>query len=160
LALAQGITLAYWTKIGLGKHIFMSSLANIETGLMILYANYFFWNLGVTLTKLSVLCLYARIFKINSRFRIALWIVAAFNVAWEVFAIFSAIFQCTPVYKAWRPLDSGHCINYYAWFIAMAVTSLLLDFVVLVLPMPMVFAMSMTLSRKLFVILIFIFGYG
>jgi hypothetical protein len=80
----MSITLLYWTTIGLGKHIFMSTPANLKTGLIILYANYCFWNIGTTLT---------RIFKVNQQFRIALWIVAGLNIAWEIFAVLSATFQ-------------------------------------------------------------------
>ncbi|KAF4629254.1 hypothetical protein G7Y89_g8897 [Cudoniella acicularis] len=161
LAWAQGITTLYWTSIGLGRHVYMVSPSHLKTGLIILYANFFFWNIGLTLSKLSVLCLYARIFKVKTAFRRALWIVGALNVAWEIFAFFSALFQCTPIEKVWNPLmKGGVCINYYKWFLTMAISTFLLDIIILLLPMPILYQLSLSTNRKVLVAVLFLCGYA
>lgn len=159
LCLAQNATLLYWSSIGLGRHLVYIQPAHIETGLQILFSNFFFWPIGVTLAKFSVLCLYARIFNINNTFRIALWITGAINLAWTIFVIISGIFQCNPIEKAWKPLLPGHCIDAYAWYIAIAATSFFVDFIVLILPMPLLFALKLKLQRKILVALLFLLGY-
>ncbi|RAL67379.1 hypothetical protein DID88_008135 [Monilinia fructigena] len=159
LCIAQNATLLYWTSIGLGRHLVYIQPVHIETGLIILFSNYFFWPIGVTLAKFSVLCLYARIFNVNYTFRIALWITGAINLAWTIFVIISGIFQCTPVKKAWKPLLPGHCIDFYAWYIAIAATSFFVDLIILILPMPLLFKLRLSLTRKVCVTLLFLLGY-
>ncbi|KAF7864459.1 hypothetical protein EAF04_006593 [Stromatinia cepivora] len=159
LCMAQNAIILYWTSIGLGRHLVYIRPDDIETGLIILFINYFFWPIGVTLAKFSVLCLYARIFNINATFRLALWVTGAINLAWTFFVMISGIFQCNPVEKAWKPLIPGHCIDFYAWYITIAATSFFVDLIVLILPMPLLFKLRLRLPRKILVTLLFLLGY-
>ncbi|TAQ90858.1 hypothetical protein B7494_g786 [Chlorociboria aeruginascens] len=158
-SIAQNASLFYWTKIGLGRHLIYLTLPEIENGLKILYSNFFTWVIGVTLAKISVLCLYMRIFKVSHKFRLAVWITGGLNLAWAVFVVLSAAFQCTPVKKAWDPLVPGHCINFYPWFISIAISSLVVDIVILILPMAPLYRLQMDLTKKIFVTFLFLCGY-
>ncbi|RDL37669.1 uncharacterized protein BP5553_05102 [Venustampulla echinocandica] len=63
----------FWVHIGLGKHPKnVSPAENITSGLKMLYAEYVLFELGISVAKLSVLCFYARIFRVNKRFSTAL----------------------------------------------------------------------------------------
>lgn len=159
LCIAQNATLLYWTSIGLGRHLVYIQPDHIETGLIVLFSNYFSWPIGVTLAKFPVLCLYARIFNVNNTFRMALCNTGAINFAWTLFVIISGIFQCTPVEKAWKPLLPGHCIDFYAWYIAIAAASFFVDLIILILPTPLLFKLRLSLPRKILVTLLFLLGY-
>ncbi|KAG4034477.1 hypothetical protein MFRU_003g04380 [Monilinia fructicola] len=89
----------------------------------------------------------------------ALCNTGAINFAWTLFVIISGIFQCTPVEKAWKPLLPGHCIDFYAWYIAIAATSFSVDLIILILPMPLLFKLRLSLPRKILVTLLFLLGY-
>ena len=119
-------------------------------------------------TKLSILCLYKRIFStFNKKFAWALYLVGALQVSWAVSGFFTTVFQCWPVNMLWR-LDgglfsgnseaAGHCINLIASLIGLAVTNTVLNTALLVLPMPMVWNLHTSQKHKL--ALTFIFALG
>ena len=74
-------------------------------------------------------------------------------------AVPTIIWSCTPVRKSWQPHEEGHCINYYAQCLAVALFDVLLDLLILLLPMPQVFRLQMKLSRKLLTAAVFASGY-
>ena len=100
-----------------------------------LYAAIYFYDLGISLPKYSAILFYMQVFGLNTRlYRINVWIALSLFTAWILFAIPSTIFQCTPVRKPWIPLTPGHCINNYQWFLGSAISSVNIDFYIMVLP--------------------------
>ena len=150
----------YWNTIGLGKHISEVPQNDVKKGLLILYIYYFLWNMGLALSKLSVLCFLSRIFKPDRQSRIVLWIIAALVIAWEVAAFCSALWQCTPIGKAWNPSMPGQCIHVYPWWLGIAITSVIIDLAILLLPMPFLWQLQLSPCRKLFISFIFVCGYA
>ena len=125
-----------------------------------LYVGYFFYDVGISLPKLSALLFYARVFHVNgSRFHIMLWIIGGFVISWILFAIFSTIFQCTPIRKAWEPTVPGYCLNTYQWWLGSAISSVIIDAIILVLPMPKLWRLQLKPMRKVIITIIFISGY-
>lgn len=151
----------YWTTIGLGKHIDQVSLENIAKGLRLLYADYPLYDTAITLPRFSALCFYARVFNArgNKILRIALWVTAALNVGWLIFAIVSSIFQCTPIDKTWKPDIDGHCINTYEWWMGSAISSVIIDLIILLIPMPILWRLQVRPLRKFLLLGVFICGY-
>ena len=151
----------YWTTIGLGKHIDQVSLENITKGLRLLYADYPLYDTAITLPRFSALCFYARVFNArgNKILRIALWVTAALNVGWLIFAIVSSIFQCTPIDKTWKPDIDGHCINTYEWWMGSAISSVIIDLIILLIPMPILWRLQVRPLRKFLLLGVFICGY-
>lgn len=152
----------YWTTIGLGKHIDTVSPGDVTKGLLILYADYPLYDIAITLPKFSALCFYARVFNARSNrpLRIVLWTTAATNMGWIIYAIISAIFQCTPVNKAWQPAVGGYCINTYDWWMSSAISSVIIDFIILLIPMPILWKLKLRPLRKLMLVGVFFCGYG
>ncbi|KAF7556381.1 hypothetical protein G7Z17_g1412 [Cylindrodendrum hubeiense] len=94
----------------------------------ILYA----FNLGWT--KLSLLLMYYRIFRVPYFKKVA-WVVGTFVMAWVVTITFLFVFICIPVEKLWYPDLPGRCINQVGTWIANASSTILTDFIILLLPL-------------------------
>ena len=108
--------------------------------------------------KISLLCLYKRLFWIARWFRIAWY----FNLGWAILttvvAFFVAVFQCTPVSFAWNRiyvwtqspapfLVHGHCVSNYN-ITALAALSLSSDILIWILPISSILKLQMGARRK------------
>lgn len=106
-----------------------------------------FYCAAIFCTKLSILCLYHRIFP-QRWFRNASLGVAAFMTAWYFTATFGSIFQCVPLASQWDPTVSGHCVNYGSSARVMGIVNIITDFVLLGLPMPLVWRIQTSITKK------------
>lgn len=88
-------------------------------------------------TKVSILCLYNRIFP-QRWFKIVSIAIAAFILAWAIVTIFTTIFECIPISSQWNPKVSGYCIRFGTYILFSGVINIITDFVLLGLPMPLV----------------------
>ena len=118
----------------------------------ILYA----WNLGWT--KLSLLLMYYRIFRVPY-FKKMAWIVGAFVMAWVVTITFLFIFICVPVRKLWTPDLPGYCIDQVGTWIANAASTLLSDMVILLLPVHQTWALRLKKREKVGLTVVFGLGF-
>ena len=148
--LAELSILLQWVSDGLGRHISQLDPGKTALGPKYLYAGVYFYALGITLPKYSAILFYMRIFMLNTTlYRINVWIALSLVTAWILFAIPSTIFQCTPIRKAWIPSTPGHCINNYQWFLGSAISSVIIDFYIMLLPLPVLWKLHAGRSRKL-----------
>ncbi|KAI0115990.1 hypothetical protein GGR51DRAFT_502981 [Nemania sp. FL0031] len=153
-----------WRDVGLGLHT--ADIAAIDPSLLFvgakrLFVAIFFFDSSISFPKLSAIFFYARIFPSNNKlFRINLWIVGSLVVGWIVSAIFSTIFQCAPIAKAWNPTLDGTCIDEFAWYLATASISLVVDFYILLLPVPMIWALNTDVSRRIYLLGAFFLAYS
>lgn len=160
-AVAQCIIGIYWTTIGLGKHSTDISPADITKGLKLFYAGYIIYNTGISLSKLSALAFYARVFARNNNksFFRALRCTAIFTIIIWLIGFAVDAFQCVPVRKFWMPEVEGQCINTWKWWLANGVISITLDVWILLLPLPILWGLQLQASRKIFITVMFLFGY-
>lgn len=94
-----------------------------------------FYLMNMLLVKLSILFMYRRIFTdVSHSFRVGSWVCGGVVVAWALAFVPAAIFQCTPISKAWEADKEGHCINLRANFIGVAIPNILTDVAILLLP--------------------------
>lgn len=117
----------------------------------ILYA----WNLFFT--KLSLLLMYYRIFRVPYFKRMAL-AVGGFVMIWAVTISFLFIFICVPVAKVWNPALPGRCINQVGTWIANAASTLLTDIIILLMPVPQVWGLQLSKREKIGIIAAFGLG--
>lgn len=150
---------ANWVGHGLGKHYETLSPNDQALAWKLLFSEYLPYDMGITLTKLSVIFFYLRVFEVNDSFRKVLWLTGLLVISWMLFALFSTIFQCKPISKSWLPLEPGTCINIYQWWLGSAISSLIIDFIILLLPVPMLLNLQMQASRKFLIMVVFAFGY-
>ncbi|KAL2829747.1 hypothetical protein BDW59DRAFT_158921 [Aspergillus cavernicola] len=111
----------------------------------------------VAVIKLSVLLMYNRIFPVRS-FRIGSYILASFTLAWLISVALAAIFQCTPVKKAWIPQHPGHCINLKAAVIGNGVPNFLTDICILALPGRCIWKLHASQWQRISIIAVFLSG--
>ena len=108
----------------------------------ILYA----WNLGWT--KISILLMYYRIFRLPY-FKKMAWGVGAFVMVWVVTITFIFIFICVPVQKMWYPDLPGKCVNQVATWIANAASTIFTDLIILIMPIPPIWSLTLAKREKI-----------
>ena len=114
--------------------------------------------MGIMFAKLSILLLYHHIFKINRRFKLAVYTMMAFSVAYCSACALVYLFSCTPEKKTWNIALPGKCIDLTVVDKVIGGFNILTDFLILVLPVPMIWGLSLTKSKKL--ALSAVFGTG
>lgn len=118
----------------------------------------FLWVLSLSCTKLSILCLYLRIFP----FRWITWssyATMSIIVAWTVATVLAGCLICRPFAFNWdKTITGGSCGNQVTSFTVTGVLNLVTDVVVLLLPMQPLYQLQMTMYKK--VVFISIFGLG
>ena len=67
-------------------------------------------------------------------------------------------FQCTPVRVAWKPIDSGTCIDTRKFFLTGSAIDLATWVVLLLLPMPAVWKLQKKLVDRISLMVIFTLG--
>ena len=116
------------------------------------------YKFTINMTKVSILCLYLRIFP-NKTFQKTALIVMCFVVGYAVASILATIFQCSPMSKTFRPQTPGNCLNLTAFWYANAVANILGDCVILALPMPVLYALHLPQRQKLGLMMVFAIGF-
>jgi hypothetical protein len=77
-----------------------------------LYLSIVFYNVSLTITKISILLQYYRIFTLREM-RIPVYVALALVSAWGVTLLFTSIFSCAPVDAYWEITEqsTAKCIN-------------------------------------------------
>lgn len=111
----------------------------------------------VTLSKLSVLCLYLRIFRVDRRFRLICYTVMGVVISWGVAVFFATMLQCLPIRGAWKVLEPGrNCIRWGPYFLSTSVSNTVTDATVIGLSVPMLWKLQLSVSRKIGLIILFL----
>lgn len=147
-------------ELGLGLHIQVVPPENVEPFLKLLWIIYYIFDTGTAVSKSSALFFYSRVLGVaNSRFKYALWLVHAMNVAWLITILFSVTFMCSPIERAWKTTLPGKCLNTGLLWMGSGITSLLIDVIILVMPLPMLWKLRMKTIRKIQISGVFLCGY-
>ncbi|KAL4865153.1 hypothetical protein BDV12DRAFT_175109 [Aspergillus spectabilis] len=113
---------------------------------------------SLSLTKISLLLFYRRIFAIKSSFRIATWITGGLIFGYFVSTTLVLIFSSDPVEGEWKPWLPRTHINYRAFWVAFSCNNIALDVLILSLPQPLIWGLKLSRRRKLQVSLVFLLG--
>lgn len=122
---------------GMGRH--QSTLTPVEGThlLKTLYASIVLYNTGLSITKLSILLQYLRLFP-QRGFLIACYTTIAIVSAYCCWTFWSTIFLCIPVPAFWDPtITNAKCLNREAVWFANAAINIFTDITITVLPLPM-----------------------
>ncbi|KAL8685241.1 MAG: hypothetical protein Q9218_007885 [Villophora microphyllina] len=142
------------------RHITRAPLASddwtIVVGLTI-DASIVLYMVSLALTKISILLLYRRVFP-KRGFHALLWAVGAFISAFTVANVLLVIFSCRPIRGAWSPFIKAKCINSDAAILAVAVMSIVTDFIILALPQPLVWKLHLPKVQRLQLTGVFLIG--
>lgn len=113
---------------------------------------------NTSITKTSILLLYARIFGVVTRFRWALIAVGFLVAAFWVSCVIVTLAGCRPFSAFWDLVQTGHCVNGPPFTRGNAIINMCLDVLVLCLPFPMLWRIHTTRRQK--VILMSMFALG
>jgi hypothetical protein len=123
-----------------------------------LFVCYIFYACAIAFTKLSIIASYLRIIP-HRNFRAIMFTTAAVVALLWVASIFTIIFQCTPVAKAWDfSITEGKCINFVAFLYAAGAVGLLTDLVLTFVPIPLFWKLQVSTRQK--IVLSLLFGAG
>lgn len=113
-------------------------------------------NTGLPLAKGSCLLFYTRIFnrpRVSVRLSWALRTAHALNISTCVACTVTAAVKLNP-----HSVTTGQGDIFAVWLSA-AVSSVVMDLILMLLPMPMIWGLKVKMSRKIAIICIFFFGY-
>jgi hypothetical protein len=111
-------------------------------------------------TKLGILCMYYRIFRVNLAFRYQLFLSAALVVGWWVGCTVATLTNCIPLKWSWINglVDPRYCFNYNVFWMAAGVCEIFLDVVILTLPINVLMRLRLSRKRKFTVSGVFLLG--
>lgn len=143
---------------GMGIHADKVPLDSIVLMAKFLVVAEILYVFNLVWTKLSILLMYYRIFRVPYFKKVA-YIISAFIIAWVICITFLFIFICVPVEKLWYPDLPGHCIDQVGTWIANAASTILSDVAILVLPIPQVWKLQLRRPEKIGVTVAFCLGF-
>ncbi|KAK0637905.1 hypothetical protein DIS24_g10362 [Lasiodiplodia hormozganensis] len=147
-------------KHGLGKDIWTIPFDSITYILEVYFVDELLYLVVISMTKLSILFFYLRIFP-DKTFRKISYGVMGFCIAYLITFLIVSIFQCNPVKAAWLHWDGsyhGACNNVNAQGWAAAAFNIALDLTVLFLPLRQLSKLVMGWKKKLQLLLMFLVG--
>ncbi len=107
--------------------------------------------------KISLLCLYRRIFAVQSFKRMTL-LVGLLVVLWWLAATLANIFSCMPFELLWDLSLKGRCFNFNLFWFSIGIIETVIDIIILLLPVKMVMALQMSRRNKTVLCGIFLLG--
>ena len=133
----------------------------------IIYAGQFLYLVIVSITKLSILLFYYRLFGTpgtHQVFKMLLKITQALVVLWFVASVIPGTFRCHRIDDMWNPIivssanERHYCISNSAYYISTAASDVALDVWILVLPLSIVWTLQLSGKRKAGLSAIFLLG--
>ncbi|KAL4791315.1 hypothetical protein BDV19DRAFT_393178 [Aspergillus venezuelensis] len=146
-----GISVAGGTT-GSGKHIWAVSLDQLMLVYKLLYSYTFIYASSCTLTRISILFFYRRIFSpLEPSLKIALAAGGLFTLSYPLIVWITMANACKPVSFFWTRFSgtTGKCININQFFLAAGILNMLNDIFILVLPFPRIIKLQMTIKKKI-----------
>lgn len=114
---------------------------------------------GQVTVKISLLLLYRQLF-LSKKLHLLIKVTGWFMIAWGIAFVGVAIFSCNPIHAFWD-FDlqaTSYCINNQAWYIAMAIPTILTDILILCMPIQQVWKLQFSQRDKLALTIIFALG--
>ncbi|CAL8575807.1 hypothetical protein XPA_001711 [Xanthoria parietina] len=153
--------LFFWAEDILQLNMIMIARAgfpDMTTYLKVSYASVQFYVPAAVSVKLSLLCLYRRLFPVHG-FHLASVIVMGLVSVWGITFFFVNVFMCNPPRKFWEPLTPGFCFKYGKPGLLVGLSAeIALDCTILLLPIKMISGLQMNKTKKVSLALIFLVG--
>jgi hypothetical protein len=113
----------------------------------VFWVSEWFWATSVTSFRLSILILYAGIFKTH-RFHKVVIATAVVVFLYFVACVFTISLLCRPVQFNWDRSIAGTCGNVKAIEVFSGAFNMLVDLWVVFLPLPVIWKLQMTLQKE------------
>jgi hypothetical protein len=126
--------------------------------LQFLLAIQILWATSLSLSKISILILYCKIFDIPA-FIWAARITTVIIIMWALTTILMGLFICQPFAFNWdQTIPGGKCGNQVLSYKVTGALNLVTDATVLFLPMPYLYNLNLALYKKLVLMVTFAVG--
>ncbi|KAI9746303.1 MAG: hypothetical protein M1818_000014 [Claussenomyces sp. TS43310] len=146
---------------GFGQHTWYLSTQNVIDAQRFFYVSELFYLMTITLTKLSLLYFFRRLFP-NQVLRIATFWFGIFVIASNFSMLMALCFQCVPFHGNWTNWmykePPVKCINSYAAVLAAAGLSIFHDCVILIMPLPTLWSLNLQWQKKAHLFIMFTVG--
>ncbi|KAI9793317.1 MAG: hypothetical protein M1833_000762 [Piccolia ochrophora] len=116
-----------------------------------------FYSLSMMLAKISIIIFYRRIWP-QKAFRMTLWGLMGFTIAYSVAISFAQLLSCRPLAKTYDFFTAGKCINTAALYYSNASFNIFTDLALLVLPIFMLRHVQIRRPEKCAVAILFALG--
>ena len=123
-----------------------------------MYINNIFYSLTLPTVKLSLLCMYWKIFGRVKAFHYATIVVGMIVIGWMIGTLFAQVFTCIPVQGAWEPEIGARCIDQVKFYYGNAISNVITDVIILVMPLHLVWHLQMSVQRKIGLSLVILLG--
>ncbi|KAK6199038.1 hypothetical protein LQW54_010166 [Pestalotiopsis sp. IQ-011] len=146
-------------EYGSGRHIWALEIESFMSLMKVVFAEPWVYAASVTMTKVSILLLYRRLFYISETrkveeskpFVVAFWGASFFTgiypfIMWIVMAT-----ACRPLSFYWRQYEGatdGKCIQVLTFYLAFGIVNMINDMIVLVVPIPRIARLQMNKRKK------------
>ncbi|KAH9222263.1 hypothetical protein DL95DRAFT_518658 [Leptodontidium sp. 2 PMI_412] len=157
-----GLPIALTIKMageGFGKHLYSLEDGDLKKFLRDFYIAENTYVVVLSVTKLSILFFYLRIFQSRYWFCVQVWAtVALICVSTSIISVMT-IFQCRPIPYFWdRDIKGGGCLDLNALAYANSAMSMAQDVIITLLPLREVLKLNMSLHKKVITTLMFALG--
>jgi len=116
------------------------------------------YKMVLGLNKVSMLCLYLRIF-IGRIFQWLCYATLVVVVGWSVGSVMATIFQCVPISAVWdKSIKGPHCIDSDAFWYAYGIINILTDAAIFALPVREVTKLQLLRREKVGILMVFLLG--
>ncbi|PWY78367.1 integral membrane protein [Aspergillus heteromorphus CBS 117.55] len=132
---------------GIGSHITMIPKKNLTVYFQIGWSNSFVYTCCIAFIKLSILCVYKRLFTAPRMTRAAN-IVSVIVILWAVSVSLAGVFNCVPVQKFWDRAVEGSCMDTVSYYYGQQIPNILTDMVLLVMPMRSVWSLPISKRQR------------
>ncbi|PWY70265.1 hypothetical protein BO70DRAFT_432305 [Aspergillus heteromorphus CBS 117.55] len=112
---------------------------------------------AISFAKLSILCLYYRIF-VSAQFRVWVIIVGLSVVMWMVGSLVATILHCIPPDAMWNLSKKAHCTDFILPFEIIEPINCLQDIVIALMPIGMIKGLHLDLKQRVSLCFIFVLG--
>ncbi|KEF52895.1 uncharacterized protein A1O9_10800 [Exophiala aquamarina CBS 119918] len=151
MSLAKVLMSAIVAKHGFGTDLWTIPPDSITSILKIYFADELMYITVISLTKVTILCFYLRVFP-ERKFRIWVFCTMGATILYMLAFLIVSAFQCWPLSYAWTHWDGEHhgrCQNVNAQGWAAAVINIVIDIVILVLPLKLITKLNLHWKKKL-----------
>ncbi|PVH99899.1 hypothetical protein DM02DRAFT_414617 [Periconia macrospinosa] len=158
LVVGFAVTVAIQIMNGMGLHVYEVPEKEFIISQKAFWGSIWIYNLSLTLTKLSILTQYLRIFP-SPRFQLNCNIAIAVVSLWGTWTLFGNMFMCTPVPFFWdKSIPDGRCLNQAAVWFTNASVNIVQDIIILAMPIAMLRSLDIPSRQKKALIIVFAFG--
>jgi hypothetical protein len=148
-------------KAGVGYHlpvILAESPEKFENWEFFIFLLDWFYVPSSMLSRISVCCLYLRIF-VKTWARRFCWIIITWLVTYTIAFLVSAVLECVPIQYLWdKTIPGGQCFNQTLWFKLSNPPNVIVDTALLLLPSQTIWTLKATFLKRLGIALVCLTG--